>query len=412
MAVVEPPRPPGSSCPGSVRASTADDRSGRPHPLRADHEARSSPASLAAEVVAGVRADDPATAVHRSAILRADFRVRSSGAQDVRDPRPPTTAEALTSGARPSRWWLSRAGADLPPSRRKPPHKMPRMRRTRRWAAKAALDAHLRKLGPKDRDRGPGHHPATGADLAEAQTEAAGGCRRGGAHLRYNEGSTERRRRPGADQPGPRCSIMRGCAPVARACRTYLRRPPLECDMPQTICRSRPASPSPDAAEPDDLDEFWAATLTEARTHPLDAAFEQVQTGLTVIDTWGVTFRGFGGSPVRALHLSAPDRSQRAVRHRRHGGQSAGAGRGRGRPSAHRGSAAEGRHPEGAADILRSHDRYGVRTVPTGRRGGGGDRGRTRRASRRHLLRGTYYYWRIFTDAVPSRRLGRIRAWT
>jgi cephalosporin-C deacetylase len=60
----------------------------------------------------------------------------------------------------------------------------------------------------------------------------------------------------------------------------------------------------PDLPRPDDFDDFWAATLAEARGHPLDATFEPVDNGLAVIDTLDVTFRGFGGSPIRAwLHL-------------------------------------------------------------------------------------------------------------
>ena len=62
----------------------------------------------------------------------------------------------------------------------------------------------------------------------------------------------------------------------------------------------------PALVEPDDLDAFWADTLADARTHPLDATFERVDSGLAVIDTWDVTFRGFGGSPIRGwLHLPA-----------------------------------------------------------------------------------------------------------
>jgi len=62
----------------------------------------------------------------------------------------------------------------------------------------------------------------------------------------------------------------------------------------------------PDLAVPGDLDTFWAATLDEARQHDLAATFTPVDSGLTVIDTFDVTFAGFGGSPVRAwLHLPA-----------------------------------------------------------------------------------------------------------
>ena len=63
---------------------------------------------------------------------------------------------------------------------------------------------------------------------------------------------------------------------------------------------------APDLAVPADLDAFWTSTLAEARTHDLAATFTPVDSGLTVISTFDVSFAGFGGSPVRAwLHLPA-----------------------------------------------------------------------------------------------------------
>ena len=60
----------------------------------------------------------------------------------------------------------------------------------------------------------------------------------------------------------------------------------------------------PRLTEPGDLAAFWATTLAETRSFPLDATFDRVRTGLTVVETWDVTFRGFGGSSVRGwLHL-------------------------------------------------------------------------------------------------------------
>ena len=62
----------------------------------------------------------------------------------------------------------------------------------------------------------------------------------------------------------------------------------------------------PDIAVPQNLDEFWAATLEETRRHDLAATFDPVDSGLTVIDTFDVTFAGFGGAPIRGwLHLPA-----------------------------------------------------------------------------------------------------------
>ncbi|HSS36578.1 MAG TPA: acetylxylan esterase [Patescibacteria group bacterium] len=63
---------------------------------------------------------------------------------------------------------------------------------------------------------------------------------------------------------------------------------------------------APDLAEPADLDRFWATTLADARTHDLAATFTPIDTGLSAIATLDVTFAGYGGSPIRAwLHLPA-----------------------------------------------------------------------------------------------------------
>lgn len=61
-----------------------------------------------------------------------------------------------------------------------------------------------------------------------------------------------------------------------------------------------------DVTPPEDLDAFWDATLAEARAIPLNPAFEPVENYLTLIDTFDVTFAGFGGAPVKGwLHLPA-----------------------------------------------------------------------------------------------------------
>lgn len=61
---------------------------------------------------------------------------------------------------------------------------------------------------------------------------------------------------------------------------------------------------TPDLPVPADLDDFWATTLKEARDVELAPTFAPVDSGLAVIETLDVTYRGFGGAPVRAwLHL-------------------------------------------------------------------------------------------------------------
>jgi cephalosporin-C deacetylase len=55
----------------------------------------------------------------------------------------------------------------------------------------------------------------------------------------------------------------------------------------------------PDLEAPPDFDAFWERTLAEARSRPLDATFEPVDAGLCTVDTYDVTFSGFGGHPIK-----------------------------------------------------------------------------------------------------------------
>lgn len=58
----------------------------------------------------------------------------------------------------------------------------------------------------------------------------------------------------------------------------------------------------PPVEEPDDLDAFWARTLTAARGTDVLVAVEPVDTGLRTVRTWDVTFAGAHGHPVRAWY--------------------------------------------------------------------------------------------------------------
>jgi cephalosporin-C deacetylase len=143
---------------------------------------------------------------------------------------------------------------------------------------------------------------------------------------------------------------------------------------------------------PDDLSQFWADTLTEAREAAVPTTLEPVDTGLRLVDTWDVTFSGFGGAPIKAwLHLPA-GRSEPApvmVRYQGYGG-------GRGLP--HRvpmwplagyvcldvdtrgqGSASRPGHTPDPAGSAPAHPGYLTRGI---------------------LDPVTYYYRRVFTDAV------------
>jgi cephalosporin-C deacetylase len=68
-----------------------------------------------------------------------------------------------------------------------------------------------------------------------------------------------------------------------------------------------PAADLPDyrsrAVAPADFDAFWAETLAEARSFPLDPVFEPVDAGLSTVDVFDVTFSGFGGHRIRGWFL-------------------------------------------------------------------------------------------------------------
>jgi cephalosporin-C deacetylase len=55
----------------------------------------------------------------------------------------------------------------------------------------------------------------------------------------------------------------------------------------------------PPRTEPEDFDIFWQTTLAEARQFPLHPRFERVDFGLSLIETYDVTFAGYGGQPIK-----------------------------------------------------------------------------------------------------------------
>jgi cephalosporin-C deacetylase len=57
---------------------------------------------------------------------------------------------------------------------------------------------------------------------------------------------------------------------------------------------------------PDDLHAFWEQTLAETRSHPLDPVLAPADSPFTVVDSYDVSWRGFGGDPICGwLHLPA-----------------------------------------------------------------------------------------------------------
>ncbi|GGM10916.1 MULTISPECIES: acetylxylan esterase [Micromonospora] len=59
---------------------------------------------------------------------------------------------------------------------------------------------------------------------------------------------------------------------------------------------------APTVAEPVDFDGFWRATLAEAAARPVLLDVRPHHTGLRLVDSFDVTFAGFGGDPVRAWY--------------------------------------------------------------------------------------------------------------
>lgn len=55
----------------------------------------------------------------------------------------------------------------------------------------------------------------------------------------------------------------------------------------------------PARTEPGDFDAFWQGTLAETRSHALNAQFTPVDYGLRQLESFDVTFNGFGGQPVK-----------------------------------------------------------------------------------------------------------------
>lgn len=61
---------------------------------------------------------------------------------------------------------------------------------------------------------------------------------------------------------------------------------------------------APDIVAPEDFDTFWADTLAEARALATPASFTPAEQPLRTLESFDVTFAGWGGHPVKAwLHL-------------------------------------------------------------------------------------------------------------
>ncbi|MFZ1769187.1 MAG: acetylxylan esterase, partial [Caldilinea sp.] len=59
----------------------------------------------------------------------------------------------------------------------------------------------------------------------------------------------------------------------------------------------------PEREEPRDFDAFWLRTLADARSHGLDPVFTPVDYGLRTVETFDVTFSGYGGQRIKGWLL-------------------------------------------------------------------------------------------------------------
>jgi len=67
---------------------------------------------------------------------------------------------------------------------------------------------------------------------------------------------------------------------------------------------------NPEPVEPADFDAFWTETLAQAREHQLNATFEPVDYGLCMVDTYDVTYNGYGGQPIKSWLVVPRHRSE------------------------------------------------------------------------------------------------------
>ncbi len=66
----------------------------------------------------------------------------------------------------------------------------------------------------------------------------------------------------------------------------------------------------PARSEPTDFDAFWTETLEQTRAYPLEATFVPVQTALRTLDVCDVTFAGYGGQPIKGWLLLPKNHSE------------------------------------------------------------------------------------------------------
>jgi cephalosporin-C deacetylase len=65
----------------------------------------------------------------------------------------------------------------------------------------------------------------------------------------------------------------------------------------------------PQRPEPNDFDSFWARSLATARQYPINARFTPVETGLALLDSFDVSFSGYRGQEIKGWFILPKQRS-------------------------------------------------------------------------------------------------------
>jgi cephalosporin-C deacetylase len=67
----------------------------------------------------------------------------------------------------------------------------------------------------------------------------------------------------------------------------------------------------PERSVPGNFVAFWEQTLTESRCFPLQAQFEYVKTGINRLDVYDVTFNGYAGQPIKGWLILPQHRKEK-----------------------------------------------------------------------------------------------------
>lgn len=157
---------------------------------------------------------------------------------------------------------------------------------------------------------------------------------------------------------------------------------------------------APDVPEPADFDAFWRSTLKQSEDGSPIVDIRPERTDLRLVDTWDVTFTGFGGDPIRAWFTrpAGVDHPLPAVV------EYVGYGRGRGLPHERLTWPVAG-YAHLLMDVRGQGDQYGTGGDTPDPHGGapGGPGPVARGIHSPH----DYYYRRLVTDAVHAVRAVR-----